>query len=58
VLPVRVIRLSNSYRDREDKQLAWMRATIAEARQLLADHAPPDTFMGRKTQEPFPKEQQ
>ena len=36
-------------------QLEQIRAVIKRSRQLLAGPAP-DTFAGRKTQEPFPQE--
>ena len=35
----------------------WLRQTVDLAREIL--RAPkPDTFLGRKTQEPFPKEKE
>jgi hypothetical protein len=53
----RVVRLSNRTEQLEEKlyQRAW--TAITEARQMLADNPRPDTFAGRKTQEPFPSEE-
>ncbi|VIO77015.1 hypothetical protein [Bradyrhizobium ivorense] len=31
--------------------------TSARSRQVLNDNPPPDNFIGRKTQEPFPQEE-
>ena len=53
---LRIFRPSNRFNDMEAKQVALARAAIAEARQMLADDPRPDTFAGRKTQEPFPHE--
>ena len=53
----RVVRLSNRTEQLEEKlyQRAW--TAITETRQMLADNPCPDTFAGRKTQEPFPSEE-
>jgi hypothetical protein len=51
-----ISRLSNSAKGLEEKHLERTWAVIKEARKMLADTPCPDTFLGRKTQEPFPKE--
>ena len=51
-----ISRLSNSAKGLEDKHLERTWAVIKEARKMLADTPCPDTFLGRKTQEPFPSE--
>lgn len=38
-----------------DRETKAIRRTIAEARKILESHPPVDTFLGRKTQELFPK---
>ncbi|MCP1969692.1 hypothetical protein [Bradyrhizobium elkanii] len=38
------------------KQIAFVREIIARAAELLK-LSPPDTFLGRKTYEPFPQEE-
>jgi hypothetical protein len=40
----------------EDKHLEQARQAVALGRAVLTSHPTPDTFAGRKTQEPFPKE--
>src|SRR5262249_12393740 len=52
----RIIRLSNTMKGLEDRHTEHAWATIREARKMLADIPCPDTFLGRKTQEPFPNE--
>jgi hypothetical protein len=54
--PVGIIRLSNTTKGLEERHLEDARAAIKQARHMLADDACPDTFFGRKTQEPFPDE--
>jgi hypothetical protein len=57
MLPVfRIIRLSNKVRELEEKLLGQAHAAIMRARRTLSEHPCPDTFLGRKTQEPFPQE--
>lgn len=53
----RIVRPSNTIKNMEEKhfELAW--AAINEARRTLDDNPVPDTFAGRKTQEPFPREE-
>ncbi len=53
----RIVRPSNTIKNMEEKhfELAW--AAINEARRTLDDNPVPDTFAGRKTQEPFPSEE-
>jgi hypothetical protein len=55
---VRVHRISSRTKDYETKQLAAVRATIAYSKHLLKSSGATDTFAGRKTQEPFPKERE
>jgi hypothetical protein len=38
------------------KHIEAVRVTIAKSREIL-EKPPPDSFVGRKTQEPFPKEE-
>ena len=52
----RVIRFSKIIKGQEEKHVELVRAAIVEARRTLADNPCPDTFLGRKTQEPFPNE--
>ena len=49
-----VHRLSNRFKDFEAEHLKLMLEAIANGRELLKLMRP-DTFAGRKTQEPFPK---
>jgi hypothetical protein len=49
-----ISRLSNRAKGLEEKHLERTWAVIKEARKMLADTPCPDTFLGRKTQEPFP----
>ena len=51
-----ISRLSNSVKGLEEKHVERTWAVIKEARMMLADTPCPDTFLGRKTQEPFPNE--
>jgi len=53
----RIHRLSNTTAGLEEVLLAYARAAIIEARQMLVDNPCPDTFVGRKTQQPFPWEE-
>jgi hypothetical protein len=55
--PFRVYRVSNTLRDIASEHLRQMRDEIARSRELLKGPLP-DTFLGRKTQEPFPKEEE
>ncbi len=52
----RVIRLSDGPKGPGEKHLELAWTAILQARQTLTDHPSPDTFLGRKTQEPFPNE--
>ncbi len=52
--PSRIVRLSNVLKEEEAGHLKWLQV-IDVSREAL-NSAPPDTFAGRKTQEPFPKE--
>ena len=52
----RILRSSNTSKYLDHQRLDETRTAINEARRLLADNAPPDTFLGRKTQEPFRRE--
>ncbi|WP_161491873.1 hypothetical protein [Bradyrhizobium centrolobii] len=40
----------------EPERVEFLRQIVNEARKVL-NAASPDTFLGRKTQEPFPKEE-
>jgi len=51
-------RLSNPTRGLEQSRLEDMAAAIVETRGVLVDNPCSDTFLGRKTQEPFPKEKE
>jgi hypothetical protein len=50
-------RISNRTRDYDAWHLEAVRAAIAHSKDLLKDNGAADTFAGRKTQEPFPKEE-
>jgi hypothetical protein len=52
--PFRVYRISNRLKDIDARHLKLVHEAIAKSRDLLKN-ALPDTFAGRKTQEPFPK---
>ena len=54
-MPPRVHRLSNIFKEAEAEQLKWVCEAMAEWCEVLKS-ARPDTFAGRKTQEPFPQE--
>ena len=54
--PFRIHRLSNTLRGFEAIHIERVWAAISEARRMLADHPCPDTFLGRRTYEPFPAE--
>jgi hypothetical protein len=41
-----------------DRETAAIRRTIARCAEILKSFPPVDTFLGRKTQEPFPKEKE
>ncbi len=40
----------------EIEELEHFRQLVKEAREVLARFPAPDTFLGRKTQQPFPKD--
>lgn len=48
----RICRIS----ERDMREIDRLRAFVAEAMELLKRCPQPDTFIGRKTQEPFPRE--
>lgn len=50
----RIYRVSNV--EKERARLEEVQEVLAKARRVLDDHEPPDTFVGRKTREPFPQE--
>ena len=52
----RVNRLSNDMKEQDAAHLGAVRATIAEVLKMLRDCSRPDTIAGRKTQDPFPEE--
>ncbi len=41
----------------EISEIACLRELVRQAGELLKRFPEPDTFLGRKTQEPFPKEE-
>ena len=53
---IRIFRTSSSIRDYDAKHLEWVRAAIAHSLDLLKANHSADRFAGRKTQEPFPRE--
>lgn len=58
LLRFRINRPSNVMKGLREKLLPQAWAAPAKAHRTLADNlAPPDTFAGRKTQEPFPREE-
>jgi hypothetical protein len=52
----RIVRLSNTMKGLEERLLRQAHAAIVRARRTLSEQPCPDTFLGRKTQEPFPQE--
>jgi len=55
--PFRLYRVSNTLRDVTSEHLRQMHEAIARSREILKG-ALPDTFLGRKSQEPFLKEEE
>jgi hypothetical protein len=53
-LPFRIFRLGN-LKEQHARHVEQMRKMAAHGREVLENNPPPDTFAGRKTQEPFPK---
>jgi hypothetical protein len=53
----RIFRVSNTTKELDAMHLENARAAIAESLRMLKDVSPLDTFVGRKTQEPFRTEQ-
>ena len=51
--PIRVFRPISKA---DEQQIEFIRATLAESLEILKKNPPPDTFLGRKTHEPFAKE--
>jgi hypothetical protein len=48
-----------TFRPDRDLDRDWLRAmrdAVARSLEILRSALPPDTFLGRKTHEPFPKE--
>ncbi len=56
--PFKVFRAVKSAKELDAKHVEKIRAAIEQARQTLLDCPSPDTFAGRKTQEPFPREKE
>ena len=54
-MPLPVHRLSNIFKEAEAEHLKWVCEAMAEWCEVLKSERP-DTFAGRKTQEPFPQE--
>jgi hypothetical protein len=55
-MPVFHINRLSNFKGWDDEQIEFAWAAIRESRLMLADNPCPDTFLGRKTQEPFPNE--
>jgi len=49
-------RICRPSRERDDQRMREIREVVALSRRLLAVNPRSYTFLGRKTQEPFPKE--
>ena len=55
--PFRIYRIPNTLKDKEAEHLRQTRDAVARCIDILK--APlPDTFVGRKSQDPFPKEEE
>ena len=54
----RIFRIVNVIKGEYADHILQAKARVAEARQALKDIPLVDTFVGRKTQEPFPKEKE
>jgi hypothetical protein len=55
--PFRVYRVSSKLRELASEHLRQMHEAIARSREIL-NSALPDTFVGRKSQEPFRKKEE
>jgi hypothetical protein len=55
---IHIYRLSNVSTGYDAMHLEAVRTAIAQSKELLKHSRPGDTFAGRKTQEPFPKEEE
>lgn len=55
-LPVRIFRSSNVRQELDAEHIKAARASVADSRKVLEDNPMPDTFVGRKTHEPFAPE--
>jgi hypothetical protein len=53
----RPIRIFRPNQESDDKQSRSTRDVLAESLRILKRSPQPDNFLGRKTQEPFPKEE-
>ena len=53
--PVSIYRISNRTKDYDAVHLATVRAAVAHGKEVLKNSHAADTFLGRKTQEPFAK---
>jgi hypothetical protein len=56
--PFLFYRPSNNKKGPNAKHIEQMREAMAQSREILNSNPMPDTFSGRKTQEPFPKEKE
>jgi len=54
--PVVIHRISNRAKGYDAMHLAAVRAAVAHGEEILEKSCAVDTFLGRKTQEPFPTE--
>lgn len=52
----RIFRISKTRKEFDDCQIKQANAAVVHSRKVLTDNPLPDTFMGRKTQEPFAEE--
>jgi len=52
----RIFRVSDAANERDGGYVERARSTLAAATKVLQDNPSPNTFAGRKTQEPFPTE--
>ena len=55
--PVIIHRVSNRTKGYDAMHLNAVRAAMAHGEEILENSSAVDTFLGRKTQEPFPKEE-
>jgi hypothetical protein len=54
--PFRIFRRSNTIKDYDAQHLEAVRAAIAHSKEVIENSYAADSFAGRKSQEPFPNE--